>query len=302
MKILNFGSMNHDYVYRVPHFVQPGETLSVETMQCFPGGKGLNQSIATARAGQLVYHAGCWGEGGESLKKTLEAEGVQTEYLKPAGVFQGQALIQVDAAGENCILVYGGSNRALTKAAVEAVLSQFDADTYVLLQNETNCVADILSGASKRGMKIIFNPAPFQKEVLKMDLSVVHWLVINEVEGAGITGKTEAAEIVAALKSACPNTGILYTCGADGVICSSAEDNLVHGIYKVPVVDTTAAGDTFIGYFAAGLAAERPMEEILKTASIASALCVSKAGASVSIPTMQQVKHADLAYIPSKYQ
>lgn len=113
MRILNFGSLNLDYVYQVDHFVQPGETLAALSRDVKAGGKGLNQSIALARAGAPVWHAGCLGAGGDELKRMLEENGVDTEFLLPVQEMQGHTVIQVNRAGENSILLFGGSNRCV---------------------------------------------------------------------------------------------------------------------------------------------------------------------------------------------
>ena len=122
MKVLNFGSLNLDYVYQVDRFVRPGETLSARSMALNPGGKGLNQSIALARAGAQVYHGGCVGKGGEALRELLRENGVNTELLLPTGQPQGSAVIQVTPQGENCILLYGGSNQALEEGQYSGIL------------------------------------------------------------------------------------------------------------------------------------------------------------------------------------
>ena len=108
MKVLNFGSLNLDYVYQVDHFTKPGETQSAFSQTVNPGGKGLNQSIALKKAGIDVYHAGCVGKGGQMLKDLLEKSGVKTEYLYPCDEIQGNAVIQVDPKGQNSILLFGG--------------------------------------------------------------------------------------------------------------------------------------------------------------------------------------------------
>ena len=114
MRVLNIGSLNLDYVYQVDHFVQPGETLNADSQMVNPGGKGLNQSVALSRAGAEVWHAGCLGKGGEGLRTLLEQNGVNTRWLLPVSELQGNAVIQVNAQGQNCILLFGGSNRCLT--------------------------------------------------------------------------------------------------------------------------------------------------------------------------------------------
>ena len=135
MKVLNIGSLNLDHVYQVDHFVQPGETLSADASAINPGGKGLNQSIALARAGACVFHAGCLGTGGGSLKALLEENGVNTSWLKQVEELQGNAMIQVNKTGENCIILFGGSNQCITQRQVRETLSHFAEGDSELLKS-----------------------------------------------------------------------------------------------------------------------------------------------------------------------
>ena len=136
MRVLNFGSMNLDHVYAVPRFVRPGETLAAESRSVMPGGKGLNQSVALARAGCAVFHAGCVGEGGGELKKLLEDSGADTSLLRQVSRPQGHTVIQVTPEGENCILLFGGSNLCVTREQVSDTLALFGPGDWLLLQNE----------------------------------------------------------------------------------------------------------------------------------------------------------------------
>ena len=135
-RILNFGSLNIDRVYRVEHFVKPGETIASKGYQCFPGGKGLNQSIAAARAGARVFHAGTVGADGDFLIKLLSESGADVRYVRKTDGITGHALIQVSDAGENCIILYPGANFDNDTAYMEQVLSGFSAGDILMLQNE----------------------------------------------------------------------------------------------------------------------------------------------------------------------
>ena len=188
MKILNFGSLNLDYVYAVPHFVQPGETLAAETRSVKFGGKGLNQSVALVRAGAQVSHGGCVGAGGESLKAFLQENGVDTESLLPVSEMQEHTVIQVDPDGENSILLYGGSNRCVTQAQVQKTLAAFQAGDYLLLQNEINLLPLIVEQAHQRGMRIVLNPSPYHEALKEVDFGKLAWLLVNEIEAKQITG------------------------------------------------------------------------------------------------------------------
>ena len=138
MKVLNFGSLNLDYVYQVESILIPGETQASKSRQIFCGGKGLNQSIALAKAGIPVYHAGLIGEGGEPLLEVCKENGVNTEFIRQIPGPCGHTVIQVDENGQNCILLFGGSNRSMTKEFVDTVLNSFEEGDIILLQNEIN--------------------------------------------------------------------------------------------------------------------------------------------------------------------
>ena len=290
MRILNFGSLNIDHVYHVHHFVRPGETLSADNLEYFCGGKGLNQSIALSKAGAEVYHAGKIGRDGLQLKATLEENKVNTHYLEQTDVVNGHALIQVNREGENSIIIYGGSNRTISEDYVDRVLSDFSEGDLVLLQNEISCISYIARKCSEMGIKVAFNPSPMEKDLLdKFPFHLVSILLINEIEGHELTGKNTLQEMLDALMERYPNTSVILTLGSRGVVYHDLNHTYYHGTYDVAVKDTTAAGDTFTGFFLACLARGANIPECLEKASAASSLAVSKRGASASIPTMDEV-------------
>ncbi|MFA6857832.1 MAG: ribokinase [Treponema sp.] len=293
MKILNFGSLNIDYVYNVEHFVQPGETLAAQSRSVFPGGKGLNQSIAMARAGADVYHAGSIGKNdGMFLKELLEADRVHTENIGETDTASGHTIIQVDRQGQNCIILYGGANQSLTREFADSVLVSFSKNDYLVLQNEINEVDYIMSEAHEKGMKIFFNPSPFNEEIKKMPLEKVDCFILNEIEAADIcrTKETSDDTLLYSLHKKFSKAEIILTLGRKGVVCLKNGRRYSHGIYDVPVVDTTAAGDTFTGYYIAGLSKGSSTEDSLQSASIASSLSVTKKGAAPSIPYISEVQ------------
>lgn len=289
MRIVNFGSLNYDYVYFVDHIVLPGETISSTDLSVFCGGKGLNQSIALSLAGAEVFHAGMIGEDGNLLLETCKKYRVKTEYIRKSSVRSGNAIIQVSKSGQNSIVLFGGANRQSTKEFVDEVLSYFVEGDYVLLQNEMNLTDYIIEQAYAKNMRIALNPSPYNEALEACDLEKVSIFLLNEVEGMQITGEKEADKILPAMLCKYPDAKIVLTLGKEGVMYSAQEKTASHGIYDVNVVDTTAAGDTFTGYFLASLLAEKSIEEALRLASIASSLAVSKKGAVDSIPQIDEV-------------
>lgn len=289
MKILNFGSCNVDYVYTLDHIVKEGETETSFNLEIFPGGKGLNQSIALARAGAPVFHAGLIGEDGEFLQDILSDSGVDTGFMQRVSAKNGHAIIQVTTCGENAIFLYPGSNEMLCRAYIDGVLQNFGADDMLLLQNEINDVDYIAKKAYEKGMKIVFNPSPFNEKILKVDFHKLFCLILNEVEAKEITGFDEPEKILTFFKERYPNLKVMLTLGINGSIYADGESKLYQSVFKVEAVDTTAAGDTFTGYFVAGLYKGMHPTKILKLASAASAIAVSRKGAAPSIPIYDEV-------------
>ncbi len=290
MKILNFGSLNIDKVYRVAHFVRAGETVASAGYQCFPGGKGLNQSIAAARAGQKVFHAGTVGEDGLFLLDTLREGGVDTRYVRTSGSITGHALIQVDDAGENCIILYPGSNFENEEEYVDQVLRDFEGSDILLLQNEINGLEQLLRKGREKGLRIMLNPSPMDERLKRMDLSAVTWLMLNETEGREITGEPEPDRITDCLLQRYPDMRVVLTLGEKGAVYRDRAEYLRQPAFPVRAVDTTAAGDTFTGYFIAAAAEGKKCGEALKLAAAAASLAVSRQGAAVSIPERAQVE------------
>ena len=292
MKALNFGSLNLDYVYQVAHFVQPGETLSAITQAVFPGGKGLNQSVALAKAGADVWHAGCLGQGGAMLKQVLQDSGVKLEHLVPVEEIQGNAVIQVNPEGQNCILLFGGSNQCVTTEQIEQTFACFDAGDYLILQNEVNALPEIVDAGAAREMKIVLNPSPFNEKINAVDLSKISWLLMNEVEAEQLSGSPDPEEAWKILHSRWPGLSAVITLGSEGSIAFTGTETVRQEAFRVKAVDTTAAGDTYTGFFIAGLMEGLPLSECLRRASLASSISVTRPGAASSIPTKEEVDSA----------
>ena len=292
MSVLVFGSLNIDHVYQVEHLVRPGETLPSAEYRCFQGGKGANQSVALARAGANVFHAGRIGPEGLWLRDAITAEGVDVTHVGLDDGPTGHAIIQVDPAGENSILLYGGANLSVTSDDARYVLSHFGEGDWLLLQNEISALPAILREASERRMTVAFNPAPMTPEVLDYPLEGVSLFVVNETEGAALAGIEEAlpASIVDRLQGRYPDAAILLTLGGEGSLFASGEERIRTPAQAVEAVDTTAAGDTFIGYFLAELLTGGPAAQALAVATRAAALCVSRPGAAASIPRRDELE------------
>ena len=295
MKVLNFGSLNIDYVYAVEHFVRAGETVSSNGLSLFCGGKGLNQSVAFARSGAQTYHAGCIGKDGGMLTNMLRSSGVDVRFVRVREeMASGHAIIQVSESGENCILLHGGANQSIEDAFVDEVLSHFGAGDLLMLQNEINHLDYIIRAAKARGMTVVLNPSPFNEKITQLDLSMLDAIIVNETEGNALSGESEPDAILAVLLARYPAMRIVLTLGKHGAIYADAKERAFCPILSMPVQDTTAAGDTFTGYFFSALMGGKSAEEALKTATAASALAVSRKGAAPSIPTAEEV-HSLLA-------
>jgi len=291
MKILNYGSVNIDHVYQVPHIVLPGETISGGDVRDYAGGKGANQSVALARAGAAVWHAGKIGGDGLWLRGLLEECGVRTEYVRTDAGPTGHTVIQVTPEGQNSILLYAGGNAKNTSAEIDETLARFTAGDYLVLQNEINLVPLIMEKAHVLGLKICLNPAPYTGDIAAWPLQWLELLIVNEIEGqslSGVAGTYEA--ILDALVSNYPDTAILMTLGKAGSLYGRNTERHFMPIVDAPVVDTTAAGDTFLGYFLHSRISGKPVLESMEVATYAAALTVSRTGAMNSIPDAAEVE------------
>ena len=250
MNILNFGSLNIDYVYEVEHFVRKGETISSKNLRVSCGGKGLNQSVALSRAGLHVYHAGMIGTDGTFLEDILKDAGVDTRYVMTSEQTRtGNAIIQNDAQGDNCILLYGGANQAVTREFIDCVLKNFEKDDWLLLQNE-----------------------------------------INEIEAQELIKDTGNDNVLLEkVHAAFPHAEIVLTLGERGALYLGKEGHITQESYPVTAIDTTAAGDTFTGYYLAGQLKGFCAKESMQMAAKAASITVSRKGAALSIPKIDEI-------------
>lgn len=287
MRILNFGSLNIDKTYSLDHIVRPGETINSLSYQEFIGGKGLNQSVALAKAGADVYHAGLIGQAdGGPLKAQLEDNGVNVCFVESRDFPSGHALIQVDKDGMNCIIVEGGTNRMVDEAFVDKVLQGFEKGDMVLLQNEISSIPYIVDKAYDKGMVIALNPSPMDDLVMEIDLGKISYFLVNEIEGMAISQKDELNEVLDEILRLYPESRTVMTLGGDGAAYRDKDQSFRVEGQRVDVVDTTGAGDTFCGFFLASIAKGMGIEEAMDLANRAAARSCTVKGASNSIPDL----------------
>ena len=300
MKILNYGSLNIDCTYHVPHIVRPGETIASTRVQRSVGGKGANQSAAIALAGGSVYHAGKIGKDGLFILEELKSRGANVDFISiDETVPTGQAIIQVDASGQNSIVLFAGTNACIQKCEIDAALSLFGEGDYVVLQNEISGLEYIFEKALQKKMKIVFNPSPFDPSLLSLPIDRVSLLFVNEIEGAamsqvsieGVAPEDAANGILRSLSAKFPDAEIVLTMGKEGAWHSFKGAAEKGSIVDLPVVDTTGAGDTFTGYFLVSRLKGYSVKEALALACKASSLAVSRPGAMEAIPAADEVFH-----------
>ena len=284
MKILNFGSINKDFFYSVNDFVKPGETISSIRYNIKIGGKGLNQSVGISKAGQKIYHAGIINKDDTFILDKLKKWNINCENILLSNNPTGHAIIQVDKKGENSIIIHGGANHDVDIKFIKSVLSKFDSGDILVLQNEINNIKEIIKRAHHKKMKIVFNPAPFNKEILSYDLNKISTLILNQTEGEALSKEKNYDKILKVLNSKFKNTEIILTLGEKGSLYSFKDKLLKIQAHRTDTVDTTGAGDTFIGYYVAGLISGMNKKENLNRANKAAAIATTKIGGAESIP------------------
>ena len=289
MKVLCFGSLNIDFVYTVDHIVCHGETESTSGVSVKCGGKGLNQSFALSRAGVPVRHAGLVGEDGGILIDKCIGNGVDAGLIHTVEGRSGHTIIQVDKDGGNSILLYGGANQRMTEAFIDEVLEGFGSGDMVLLQNEINLLDVIIDKAYGKGMQIVLNPSPYNEALDKCDLGKVTYFILNEIEGEQMTGENVPDRILEKIQEKYPEAKVILTLGNEGSIYMEGDEMFRQSAFRVKAVDTTAAGDTFTGYFISSIIKGMKPADGLLLASAAAALAVTRPGAIDSIPTMGEV-------------
>ena len=291
MKVLSFGSLNFDHVYQMDHFVMPKETTSSLSYSRGFGGKGLNQSIALAKSGLDVYHAGRVGFDGQPFIDYLQEYGVKVDYLKKdEETATGHAIIQVSHS-ENCIILFGGANQLIDEVQIDEVLTHFEKGDLLLIQNEISSLTYLITKAHEKGLRIAFNTAPMDEKIFSYPLDLIDIFVVNEVEGKGLANVSsdQVEDVIMGLQKAYPNKEIILTVGSLGSYYICGETVMHQEAYRVDAVDTTAAGDTFTGFYLASILRGEEVNTALRIAAKASSITVTKEGAAKSIPTLEQV-------------
>lgn len=281
--------MNIDYVYHVDHFVRPGETIRVRSRDIVCGGKGLNQAIALAKAGLDVTAAGFLGAEGQILLDILKENNVNTDYIRKLDQPNGHTVIQVDAHGNNNILYYPSTNEMFTEEMIDSWLSLLERDDVLVLQNETNLVPYMIKAAYEKGIRVSFNPSPVSSDISEYPLEKCSWIFINETEGETISGCSDPRDILDWFAQKYHDVCLILTLGETGAWYSYQKERVFSEAFRVKAVDTTAAGDTFTGYFLQAYLSSKDSLQALKQACAASALAVMRSGAAPSIPWMEEV-------------
>ena len=289
MKILNFGSINIDHVYRVVHFVKSGRTIHCQSYKTFAGGKGNNQSIALARADAQVYHAGSLCVHDKWVKELLDSNGVDTSLIELVDSESGHAIIQVDKKGHNSKVIYGGANHEISVEQIDRAISMFSREDYLLVQNEINLVDEIISQGKKAGMKVVFNPAPINRDVFDYPLRLVDILILNRQEAEELTDKCKPEKILKVLAKEYPNMTVVLNLGEDGAIYTDSVVRVREDTEREEAVDKTGASDTFVGYFLANFMRGEDINSCLQQACKAASICMRHEGATDSIPRRREM-------------
>ncbi len=285
MAIVNVGSINWDRVYQVRHFPIPGETISASSALVGLGGKGLNQSVAILRAGGAVRHIGAIAADDARMSAALGDLGLDVAGVALLQATEtGSALILVDEAAENVIVLDRGANGLIPEATVLNALNQANEGDWLLMQNETNLLGFTITEAKARGLRVALSAAPFRPEDVIPHLGVIDLLSVNAVEFEQLQAAMgQGAKLPRDL-------AVLITKGAGGAEYQRGANHTKAAAYRVAAIDTTGAGDTFLGYFLSRLDAGAAIDEALATAMAAAAIQVTRAGAVGAIPRLAEVR------------
>jgi ribokinase len=288
MTIYNLGSINIDMVHRVPHLPAPGETLAAREYSQGLGGKGANMSVAAARGAAHVRHIGAVGADGRWVVERLMEYGVDTTHITQVSEATGHAIINVDDAAENAIVLWPGANAGIDGNLIGAALSEASPNDVLMIQNETSGQQIAAQMARDLGLSVVYAAAPFDVDAVQSVLPFVDVLFLNEVEA-------EHLEVALGIGvKDIPVADVVVTLGAKGCRWYQNSARLVTDFDAIPVaaVDTTGAGDTFTGYVVAGLDRGMPMAQAIGLATQAAALMVTRLGTADVIPDLKEIQDA----------
>ena len=296
--VVVIGSLNMDLVTRAPRLPKGGETLIGHSFATVSGGKGANQAVAAARLGAQVAMVGCVGNDdyGVQLREALLAEQIDCQAVSTVEDSSGVALIVVDDNSQNAIVIVAGANGAMTPAVIDRFDAVLQAADVIICQLEIPdaTVGHALKRARALGKTVILNPAPASRPLPADWFVAIDYLIPNESEAAALSGlpvdSLQSAESAASQLIAMGAGKVIITLGAQGSLFANGKGFEHFPAPKVQAVDTTAAGDTFVGGFAAALASGKSEAEAIRYGQVAAALSVTRAGAQPSIPTMSDVQ------------
>lgn len=296
--VVVIGSLNMDLVTRAPRLPRGGETLIGHSFATVSGGKGANQAVASARLGAQVSMVGCVGNDdyGVQLRDALLAEQIDCQAVSVVEDSSGVALIVVDDNSQNAIVIVAGANGSMTPAVIDRFDAVLQAADVIICQLEIPdaTVGHALKRGRELGKTVILNPAPASRPLPADWFAAIDYLIPNESEAAALSGlpvdSLETAEKAAAHLISLGAGKVIITLGAQGSLFANGTGYRHFPAPKVKAVDTTAAGDTFVGGFAAALAAGKTEDEAIRFGQVAAALSVTRAGAQPSIPTTSDVQ------------
>ena len=297
-KVVVIGSLNMDLVTRAPRLPRGGETLIGQSFSTVSGGKGANQAVAAARLGAEVSMVGCIGSDayGQQLRNALLAEQIDCDAISIVDGASGVALIVVDDNSQNAIVIVAGANGALTPGVIDRFGSVLQAADVIICQLEVPdaTVGHALKRGRELGKTVILNPAPASRPLPADWYAAIDYLIPNESEAAALSGlpvdSLETAETAATRLIGMGAGKVIITLGAQGSLFADGQGFQHFPAPQVHAVDTTAAGDTFVGGFAAALASGQSEAEAIRFGQVAAALSVTRAGAQPSIPTLSDVQ------------
>ena len=228
------------------------------------------------------------------MLEQLQDAGVDTRYVTVLETVRtGNAIIQNDKEGDNCILLYGGANQAVTTDQADAVLEHFRKGDFLVLQNEINELAYIMERAHERGMKIVLNPSPMDEKIQGLPLGYVDYFMLNEIEASQILGQetrgAEGVDLAKGILDRFADSAVVLTMGEHGSVYMDSRETITQPVYPAETVDTTAAGDTFTGFFIGGILRGLTIRQAMDMASKAASIAVTRRGAAPSIPDLQEV-------------